>query len=184
MKVDIMNSNTVLKKLADIKADLSAIMSDAELDWLIDNDLHPSDVVSIRNPHQVGLLDAYLVAKKSHPVMQAEQQKVETLTSATRTSIYESNKAWDEPQGASSARGWYWPKGSTIPGKTLCAGHYLDYGPGYRYDQKQIEEPGTIHCVVISMKTGLCYASKYVESVEAARAFIETEAIKAGHSKA
>lgn len=177
-----MNANVALKKMADVAAGLTAVMSDAELDWLIDNERHPADVVSIRNPHQMGTLDTYLVAHKSHPVMQAEREKQETLTSATRTSSYETNKVWDEPKGASSPRGWYWPKSTTIHGRTLCAGHYLDYGANHRrFDEQQTTQPGNIHCVVIAKDTSRCYASRYVETVAEARAWIEQEAVKAGH---
>lgn len=179
-----MNAQIVLAKIAEVNAGLAVIMSDAELDWLADNDKHPKNVVSIRNPNQVGTLDTYLVAKSDHPVVLVESQKRETLTSATRASIYETSKVWDEPAGASTARGWYWPKASTTPGKTLCAGHYLDYGPTHRrFDDMQDSEPGNIHCVVIAKDTGRCAASKYVETVAAARTFIETEAAKVGHPR-
>lgn len=179
-----MNAEIVLTKIAEVNAGLAVIMSDAELDWLIDNEKHPKDVVSIRNPNQVGTLDSYLVAKTSHPVIRAESQKQETLTSATRSSIYETSKVWDEPAGATSARGWYWPKKSTTPGRTLCAGHYIEYPKGYRHDNRQELEPGLIHCVVVAKDTGRCSASRYVETVEAARAFIEAEAAKVGHPPA
>jgi hypothetical protein len=180
-----MNTQVVLAKIAEVNAGLAVIMSDAELEWLADNDKHPNDVVSLRNPNQIGTLDTYIVAKTSHPVMQTERQKQETLTSAARSSIYATSKAWDEPARATTARGWYWPKKSTTPGVTMCAGHYLDYGPAHRrFDDKQQSEPGTIHCVVISKVTGRCMASKYVQSVEAARAFIESEAEDWGHPRA
>jgi len=183
-----MNEQVVLAKIKEVNAGMAVIMSDADLDWLADNGKHPKDVVSIRNPNQVGTRDAYLVAKSSHPVMKAESQKRDTLTSAARSTrrdaLFDTPKVWDEPAGASSARGWYWPKGSTTPGKTLCAGHYLDYGPTHRrFDDKQESEPGMIHCVVIAKDTGNCAASNYVETVEAARAFIETEAAKFGHPR-
>lgn len=178
-----MNVEIALAKIAQVNAGSTAIMSDAELDWLIDNGHHPSDVVSIHNPDRVGTLDVYLVAQLGHPVMHAERTKTATLTSLTRAMTYEAPTAWDEPAGASSARGWYWPKASTTPGQTLCAGHYLDYGPNYRHDDRQAMEPGTIHCVVLAKATGRCSASKYVETVEAARAFIETEAAKVGHPR-
>jgi hypothetical protein len=179
-----MNSQIVLAKIAEVNAGLAVIMSDAELDWLADNDKYPRDVVSIRNPNQVGTLDAYLVAKSAHPTIKAERQLHNTLTSAARSTVHEIAPVWDEPAGATTARGWYWPKASTKPGKTLCAGHYLDYGPGYRYDDRQAAEPGTIHCVVLAIETGRTAASKYVETVEAARAFIELEAAKFGHPRA
>ena len=181
-----MNEQIVLAKIAEVNAGLAVIMSDAELDWLADNGKHPKNVVSIRNPNQVGTLDIYVVAKSDHPVMKAESQKRDTLTSATRSvrrdTLFDTPKVWDEPAGASTRRGWYWPKVSTTPGKTLCAGHYLDYGPNHRrFDAMQESEPGTIHCVVVAKDTGRCAASRYVETVEAARAFIETEAAKVGH---
>lgn len=183
-----MNEQNVLAKIAEVTAGQAVIMSDAELDWLADNDKHPKGVVSIRNPNQVGTRDAYLVAKSSHPVMLADSQKRDTLTSAARSArrdaLFDTPKVWDEPAGASSARGWYWPKASTTPGKTLCAGHYLDYGPTHRrFDDRQESEPGKIHCVVIAKDSGQCAASRYVETVEAARIFIETEADKVGHPR-
>lgn len=180
-----MNEKIALAKIVEVNAGRTAIMSDAELDWLADNDKQPKDVVSIRNPNQVGTLDCYLVAKSDHPLILAERAKHDLQTSATRSTIHATPKAWDEPVGATSPRGWYWPKTSTRPGETLCAGHYLDYGPGhYRYDNQKDSEPGNIHCVVIAQATGKCVAWKYVETVEAARAFIETEAAKFGHPRA
>lgn len=178
-----MKSNIALKKIADVVAGGAVVMSDAELDWLIDNEQYPKDVVSIRNPHQMGTLDTYLVATTAHPVMKAEREKQDLLTSATRASVYETNKVWDEPKGASSPRGWYWPRKSTRHGETLCAGHYLDYGPGYRHDDRQAVEPGTIHCVVVAKDTGLTAGYRYVETVEEARNWIETEAARFGHPR-
>jgi hypothetical protein len=172
-----------LEKMAEVQAGLAVVMSDEELDWLIDNEQHPADVVSIRNPNQVGTRDTYLVAKMTHPTMLAVRAEQELLTSATRASVYETNTIWDEPKDASTPRGWFWPKGSTRHGTTLCAGHYLDYGPNHRRFDREIEsEPGNIHCVVISKLTGRTYAWRYVETVEAARSWIEQEALKAGHS--
>jgi hypothetical protein len=177
-----MNEQVIRAKHAEILAGRTAVMSGAELDWLIDNDMHPKDVVSIPNPEQVGTLDVYLVGKSSCPPMQAELEKHKTLTSATRASLAV-NGIWDEPADAASPRGWYWPKGSTQPGKTLCAGHYLDYGAGHRrFDDLQRSQPGNIHCVVFTKSTGRCAASGYVETVEAARTWIQSEAAKAGHS--
>jgi hypothetical protein len=178
-----MNTNIARSKIAEVIAGSAAVMSDAELDWLIDNELYPNNVVSIRNPNQVGTLDPYLVATTSHPVMKAEREKQDLLTSATRSSVYETNKIWDEPKGASTARGWYWPRSSTRHGKTLCAGHYLDYGPDYRHDDRQTVEPGTIHCVVVAKETGRTAGFRYVETVEEARNWIETEAAKFGHPR-
>lgn len=178
-----MNEQIVRAKHAEILAGRTAVMSDAELDWLIDHDMHPANVVSIANPQRLGLLDVYLVGNKDCAVMQAEREKQETLTSAARASIIVSS-VWDEPASASSPRGWYWPKGSTTPGKTLCAGHYLDYGPKHsRHDDRQQVEPGSIHCVVFAKSSGRCYDSRYVETVEAARAWIEAEAAKVGHPR-
>jgi hypothetical protein len=176
-----MDTSIIRKKFDEIEAGAAVVMSDKELDWALGNDMHPDDVVSIRNPHQLGLLDAYLVAKTSHPVMLAERAKQDLMTSAARASAYAPNAVWDEPKGASSPRGWYWPKKSTRHGETPCAGHYLDYGPGYRHDDRQSVEPGTIHCVVIAKDTGTSISWRYVETVEQARAWIETEAAKYGH---
>ena len=178
-----MNKTVVLAKHAELSAGTAVVMSDAELDWLIDNDMHPADVVSIRNPHQVGTLDKYLVAKITHPVMLAERAKHEVATSAMRIAVRKTSAVWDEPAGASSPRGWYWPKKSTRRGETPCAGHYLDYGAGYRHDNRQTVEPGTIHCVVVAKDTGGAVRWRYVETVEEARTWIETEAAKVGHPR-
>lgn len=173
-----------LAKMREVEAGRAVVMSDAELEWLIDNELLPLDVVSIPNPQQVGILDARMVAKKTHPLMRAERQTYDTLTSATRAPVHAPDTTWDEPKGAISPRGWYWPKGSTCPGKTVCAGHYLDYGPDhYRYDSRKDVEPGHIHCVVIAKDSGTTAASRYVETVEEAREWIEAEASKVGHMR-
>lgn len=176
---------TILRaKYAQVRAGMAVVMSDAEIDWLIDNDEYAADVVSIRNPHQLGTLDVYLVGKVDHPVMRAERAKMDVLTSAQRSSIYVQQTVWDEPVNAASPRGWYWPKGSTSHGQTPCAGHYLDYGPDhYRYDGRQLSEPGSIHCVVIAKDKGDVVSWRYVETVEAARAWIEAEAAKFGHTQ-
>ncbi|HDR9103728.1 TPA: hypothetical protein QDB04_000502 [Burkholderia vietnamiensis] len=176
-----MDTNVVRKKFEEVNAGAAVVMSDKELDWALGNDLHPDDVVSIRNPNRLGLLDAYLVAKTNHPVMLAERAKQDLLTSAARASVLDTSALWDEPKGASSSRGWYWPKKSTRRGETPCAGHYLDYGTGYRHDDRQTVEPGTIHCVVVAKETGGAVAWRYVETVEQARTWIETEAAKYGH---
>jgi hypothetical protein len=65
-----------LLKLQAIKEGKDAIMSDKELDWLIDEDLYPMNVVSIPNPLRMGVLDAYLVAGKAHPSVTAYADKV------------------------------------------------------------------------------------------------------------
>lgn len=176
-----MNSDVMADKRARLVAGEKLVMSGAELDWLIDNELYPEDVVSIPNPGQVGVLDAYLVAHKEHPVMLVERQKHELMESVARSPMPRTKSVWDVPNGSVSARGWYWPAGSTVPGRTLCAGHYLDYGPGYRLDARQDSEPGTIHCVVIDKATGTAAAWRYVETVEQAQAWIEHEARKCGH---
>ena len=179
-----MNESVMLEKMNHVMAGNTVVMSNAQLDWLIDNDKHPADVVSIKNPQQVGILDAYVVAKSNHPVILAERAKVNLQTSATRTPFAKHGGVWDEPQGASTPRGWYWPEGSTQKGTTGCAGHYLDYGPDLkRFDKNQETEPGTIHCVVFSRQFGTTAAFGYVETVEAARAFIEREAARFGHTR-
>jgi hypothetical protein len=176
-----MNEQVIRAKHVEILAGRTAVMSSAELDWLIDNDMHPTDVVSIPNPDRVGTLDVYLVGKSTCPPMQAEREKHKTLTSASRASLSVPG-IWDEPAGAASPRGWYWPKGSTRPGETLCAGHYLDYCTNHRrFDNLQHSQPGNIHCVVLAKTTGRCAASGYVETAAAARAWIEAEAAKVGH---
>jgi len=70
-----MEANAI-KKLRSIHNGDSVIMSDTELDWLIDQDVYPTYVVSIPNPNRCGLLDAFLVASKSHPTMKAYAAKV------------------------------------------------------------------------------------------------------------
>jgi hypothetical protein len=67
---------TSLNKLNSIHNGEAIVMSDEELDWLIDQDVYPASVVSIPNPQRVGILDAYLVAQKSHPCMKAYADKV------------------------------------------------------------------------------------------------------------
>lgn len=176
-----MQSHITLEKLAQVKAGNTAVMSDEELDWLICQEKHPNDMVSLPNPNQLGLQDAYLVALKSHPVVQAARAEEDLVTSSLRT-FEQQPGLWDEPVGSSTPRGWYWPKGTTAPGRTTCAGHYLDYGPTHwRCDDRQALEPGHIHCVVLSHLTGRAFGSRYVETVEQARAWIEQEAVKAGH---
>lgn len=60
-----------LEKMASVVAGKTAVMSDQELDWLIAWDMHPTDVASMPNPQRLGLLDAYLVGKSSHPSLRA-----------------------------------------------------------------------------------------------------------------
>ena len=177
-----MNETIVIAKHAQLLAGQAVVMSNAELDWLIDRDMHPSDVVSIPNPRQVGTLDAFLVGKLTTPEMMAERAKVDLMTTAARGVA--SSGTWNEPKGACSPRGWYWPKGTTRPGQTMCAGHYLDYGDGHRrYDTRQDREPGNVHCVVIAKDTGQAVSWRYVESIEEARSWIESEAVQFGHPK-
>lgn len=178
-----MNEKIVRAKHAEILKGIAVVMSNAELDWLIDHDMHPADVVSIRNPNQVGTLDAYLVGKVTCPAIKAERAKQELLTSAARSSMF-GTAVWDEPPHAFTPRGWYWPNGTTLRGKTLCAGHYLDYGADHRrFDDRQSTEPGHIHCVVIAKDTGKAAACRYVETIEAARAWIESQAALVGHPR-
>lgn len=65
------NEVRTLGKLDSILAGQEVVMSDKELDWLIDHDLHPVDVVSMHNPGRVGILDAYLVGKVTCPTIRA-----------------------------------------------------------------------------------------------------------------
>jgi hypothetical protein len=58
-----------LAKLERVQAGETAVMSDRELDWWIEWELHPTDVASIPNPQRCGLLDIYIVAKSSHPTI-------------------------------------------------------------------------------------------------------------------
>jgi hypothetical protein len=69
-------AHITLQKIGHIAQGQSAVMSDQELDWLIDNDLYPLHVVSIPNPERCGLLDAYLVAHKTHPACLAYAKRV------------------------------------------------------------------------------------------------------------
>lgn len=68
--------SAAITKLQVIQTGDAAIMSDVELDWLIDQDVYPTNAVSIPNPTRCGLLDAYLVASKNHPAVKAYTQKV------------------------------------------------------------------------------------------------------------
>ncbi len=174
-----MNETEVRSKLKQVKSGAVVVMSDAELDWLADNNLQPKNVVSMPNPKQVGTLDGYLVGKLDCPAIQAERAVLDLRTSASRAP--QGTLVWDEPKGAASARGWYWPQG-TRRGETSCAGHYLDYGVDHRrYDEQQVQEPGHIHCVVVTKATGRTYAARYVETADAARRWIEQQAVKAGY---
>jgi len=89
---------------------------------------------------------------------------------------------WDEPQRATTPRGWYWPPGTTKPGETSCAGHYLDYGQDHRrFDDRQADQPGKIHCVVIHAATRAAVESRYVDTICQARQYIEDAARQYGH---
>lgn len=179
----VLGSPFIIAKLAEMTADTAVIMSDADLDWLIDNGLHPADMVSIPNPQRVGVLDAYLVGYATCPVMRAARSRQDAVTSATRARARLSQEgSWDEVVKARTARGWYWPSGSTTPGETLCAGHYIVHGPDYhRYDGDEASEPGNVQCVVLAKGTGQGMAWRYVQTVSDARAWIESEAAKLGH---
>lgn len=65
----------IWKKLDKIVANEAVVMSDAELDWLGQEGLLPLDVASIRNPYQVGLLDAYIVGKLDCPAISEYRAK-------------------------------------------------------------------------------------------------------------
>lgn len=58
-----------LAKLSRVQAGDAVVMSSCELDWWIEWGVHPTDVASIPNPQQCGVLDEYLVAKASHPTI-------------------------------------------------------------------------------------------------------------------
>lgn len=60
-----------IQKLQRAENGSEEIMSDRELDWLIDNDLYPLDMLSIPNPRRLGILDAYLVGQKTAPAIAA-----------------------------------------------------------------------------------------------------------------
>lgn len=60
---------SALNKLDRIRAGEEVVMSDAELDCLIDLGEHPTNVVSIPNPRRVGILDAYVVGVISCPTI-------------------------------------------------------------------------------------------------------------------
>jgi len=60
-----------LDKMRNVVAGETAIMSNQELDWLIDWDMHPGDVASMPNPARLGLRDTCLVARAGHPTMRA-----------------------------------------------------------------------------------------------------------------
>lgn len=182
LEKNLMCDVTVGLKIDQINRGELVVMSDIELDWMIDKNLDPDDIVSMPNPHQVGTLDAYLVGKKSTPLMSEQLLNLETLTSAARAEDSVADSVWDEPAGASTARGWYWPVNSTQRSKTMCAGHYLDYGAKHkRFDDKQGTEPGSIHCVVVEKTTGRTRAARYVATPEQGRTWIEQEARKAGY---
>lgn len=89
---------------------------------------------------------------------------------------------WDEPKGATTPRGWYWPPGTTKRDVTSCAGHYLDYGADHkRYDAAQSMHPGHIHCVVLHAANSRVVEWTYVETAAQARQWVEKTAEKYGH---
>lgn len=84
-----------LKKLQSIQSGNSVLMSDKELDWLIDQGVYPTSVVSIANPQRCGILDAFLVANKDHAAIKAYRDKV--------TAAYEAQpeiRRWRKQQAA------------------------------------------------------------------------------------
>lgn len=180
--LSISNLDAMLEqKLNAIESGAEVIMSDLELDRLIELDALPDNVVSMVNPNQLGFLDAYLVGHVSAPTIAAARKQLDLVGHAARCEVTFSEQDWDEPAQASSARGWYWPKGSTTRGETLCAGTYLEYGPHYRTAAEQAKEPGLISCVVFSRLTGNAFASRYVQTVDDARSWIANTARMAGH---
>ena len=86
---------------------------------------------------------------------------------------------WDEPATANTPRGWLKRK---VSGGTIYLGFYLDYGPDhYRSPHKywcterqpcSECQPGTI--LASRYWPGEAEASRYVTTIEAARAFVET----------
>ncbi len=64
-----------LRKLAGLLAGQEHLMSDKELNWLIDQDLYPLNVVSVHNVHRCGILDAYVVGKTTCPTIRAARVK-------------------------------------------------------------------------------------------------------------
>jgi len=65
----------ILGNLDKILAGQEVIMSDADLDWLVDHDLYPDQVVSVPNPNRCGILDAYIVGMIScHTIHQFRLQ--------------------------------------------------------------------------------------------------------------
>lgn len=174
----------VEKKLAAIAEMQIVIMSELELDYMAYNDMHPAEVVSLPNPRQVGILDAYIVGHKSCEPFVAKAQENALETSARRFNALSvpNNPEWDEPAAADSLRGWYWPAKTTKRGQTVCAGHYLQYPEGYRTNAKEVEaQPGLIHCVSVST-CGISSNFRWVETVEEARKWLEAEGKRLGHS--
>lgn len=169
------------EKLTMIRSGEEVVMSDDELNQLIEFDLLDNDVVSMPNPKQVGIRDAYLVGNLSCPAIRTARTWLELQTHAARACVSFKESVWDEPKDAASARGWYWPSKTTKRGETLCAGTYLEYGPHYRSAAEQEKEPGLIACAVFSRITGLHYKSCYVSTVQEAREWIAKTAQAAGH---
>lgn len=80
---------------------------------------------------------------------------------------------------ATSARGWLWDGESES-----SLGNYLDYGPQHYRSPHQYcapgrcdcreSQPGDIHCIVYA-RAGYPLRSRYVETVEQAREWIEQQ---------
>lgn len=84
---------------------------------------------------------------------------------------------WDEPEGCPSARGW-------LRRGEVCVGFYLDYGPHYRHrtvhDKRCYAgqectkcQPGTFLVVRYPEGPQTPKTSRWVETVEAARNYVE-----------
>lgn len=109
------------------------------------------------------------------------------MTTATKLHLH-----WDEPAGATSPRGW-------LHNREMCVGFYLDYGPGhYRSPHSEILntingpiervwckprdlcptcQPGNILAVRYPNGPGSePRTSRYFETIEESRAWIETGA--------
>lgn len=84
---------------------------------------------------------------------------------------------WDEPAGAATPRGWFHVRGT-------CTGFYLDYGPEhYRSPHAYCSprnlcrtcQPGNVLAVRYPTgPAGQARASRYCETIEDARVWIET----------
>lgn len=66
-----------LLKMQRVMAGHHDCMSDQELDWLIDHDHHPTNVVSIPNWQQVGTLDRYIACRSDHSLARAFRDDID-----------------------------------------------------------------------------------------------------------